>query len=74
MDDMKMELVNPEWVILNEINNKELNQEDVAKTYALIIIQKLQVNWRKINKAIVDRWTYEGLERIKELAWNNINR
>lgn len=67
---MKIELMFPEKIILTEISDKKATQKDVAMTYRIIIQQKLKVDWKKINKAIVDRWSRSGLERIKQLAWS----
>lgn len=64
-------LTNPEWVILNEIENRKLKQIDIAKTYNIILKNNITVNWEKINKAIVDRWSRAGLENIKTLAWTD---
>ena len=67
---MKFKLMNAEKIILDEISNKKLAQNDIAKTYALIIQQGLPVNWQSINQAIVDRWSLAELRKIKELAWS----
>ncbi len=67
---MKIELMFPEKIILTEISDKKATQKDVAMTYRIIIQQKLKVDWKKINKAIVDRWSRAGLERVKNLAWS----
>lgn len=64
------ELVDPENVILEEINNKELKQNDIAQTYFLIIRQGTKVDWKKINQAIINRWSKSGLDKIKKLAWS----
>lgn len=69
---MRMELVNPEFVILNEIENKELKQKDIAQTMALIMKlgQTDEVNWKKVSEAIINRWSKSGFVRIKEMAWS----
>lgn len=63
--------------ILSEIENKKLKQKDIAKTYAIAIeydnkiIQP--VYWKKINEAIIKRWSRAGLKKVKEMAWKNIS-
>ncbi len=61
-------LINPEKIILDEIGDKRFIQKDIAKTYHLVLLQGLEVDWSKINKAIVKRWSRTGLDRIKKLA------
>jgi hypothetical protein len=64
-----MEMTCCEQVILNEIE-QGLNQTEVAKSYALAIRSSWPTNWRKVNDAIIARWSKAGLERIKKLAWS----
>lgn len=65
---MPLEIMNPEFVIENEIANGA-NQKEVARTYALALRTMDSVDWKRINKAIVGRWP-KGLERVKNLAWS----
>jgi len=67
---MTFEITNGEETILIEISNKKLKQKDIAQTYALIIRSGEKVDWKKINTAIVNRWSMSGLKKIKEMAWN----
>ncbi len=61
----------PEQTILGEIADRRMNQKDVAKTYALILRDSPNsVDWAKINEAIMNRWSFAGLERIKRMAWS----
>ncbi len=66
------ELANCEKTILDEIEMKELKKIDVAKTYALILksSERNIVDWPKVNKAIINKWSRSGLEWIKEMAWS----
>ena len=66
------ELANCEKTILDEIEMKELKRIDVAKTYALILksSERNIVDWPKVNKAIINKWSRSGLEWIKEMAWS----
>ena len=57
-------------VLLHEIKMKEINQKDVACTYALALRSSEITNWKSINHAIINRWSMAGLKRIKEMAWS----
>lgn len=65
-----IEIYDAENVILNEIEDKSFKQVDVAKTYSLIMMSDVDVDWVTINRAIIRRWSVSGLERIKQLAWS----
>jgi len=41
----------------------------LALTYALAIKSREEKDWKKINKAIVKKWSLSGLKRVKKLAW-----
>lgn len=71
---MKIEMVNPQEVIMREIADPRMTQKDIAVTYAFIIRQKpATADWAKINSAIVARWKGKtALTRIKELAWKYV--
>lgn len=69
---MRIELVNPQKVILEEIAGGA-SQESVALTYAFIIRQEPHADWPTINKAIQQRWpSKSGLLRVKRLAWKYV--
>ena len=60
-----------EGVILKEIQDKTLNQINIALTYATAIHADpiAKFNWEKVNNAIINRWSKSGLLRVKKLAW-----
>ncbi len=66
---MTFEIENIPAVILQEIANPKLKQTDIAKTYLLAIQSREEIDWPKINQAIVARWSKFGLNRIKTMAW-----
>ena len=66
---MRVELWNLERVILEEIENPKINRNSVALTYAFCLRENDQINYRRINRAILDRWTFSSLEYIKARAW-----
>jgi hypothetical protein len=62
-------LSTPTETLLEEINVLKLTQEDVAITYALALRDRDNVDWPRVNAAIVERWSLSGLKRIKRVAW-----
>ena len=70
---MRTELALCEQTLLREIADKRMKRLDVAKTYALAIRSSewTNVNWRKVNKAIVERWSLHSLNWIKKKAWSD---
>ena len=67
---MILELACCEATLLQEIGNTVFKQKDVAKTYALAMrsSEVKKIDWGKVNRAIIERWSKSGLERIKQLA------
>ncbi len=65
---MRIVMTDCQETILREIATPSLKQLDVAQSYALTMESGEQVDWAKINKAIMDRWSKSGLIRIKEMA------
>jgi hypothetical protein len=61
-------------VLLQDIRAKEATQKDIALTYAMAIKSASQgddrPDWPTINRAILDRWSMSGLERIKKRAFD----
>jgi len=68
-DNFTMELLCCEDTILNEIEHKECKRKDIALTYYLCMTSSEEVDWGKINKAIIERWSFSGLEYIKAEAY-----
>jgi len=69
---LRPELANCENMILREIADKKFKQRDIAQTYALSIVSSEHdnIDWVKVNRAIIERWSKSGLERIKKMAWS----
>jgi hypothetical protein len=57
-----------ESTLLAEISMPELKKKDIAQTYRLSMDSSEKVNWFKINKAIIDRWSMSDLRDIKAMA------
>ena len=66
------ELTNVSRVILEEIENRKFTQAAIATTYALAIVSPETIAWDDVNQAIIARWSFRGLERIKAMAWANV--
>lgn len=67
MSEWTIEIACVESVIENEIK-QGLNQKQIAQTYALALRSSWPTDWAKVNKMIMDRWSFAGLNRIKNLA------
>lgn len=69
---MKIELMDCENVLLREIATPEAHQRDIAQTYRLAMesSERDRIDWGKVNRAIIDRWSKAGLVRVKEMAWS----
>jgi hypothetical protein len=64
-------LVNCTNVIISQIESGS-PQREIAKTYCLAMssegAEMDAPDWKKINAAIVTRWSVSGLERVKKMA------
>ena len=69
---MTFEMVDPQAVILREIQEYKLVQKSVALTYVFCIRQQSEVDFGVVNRAIIERWSMSGLKRIKKMAWKHI--
>lgn len=67
---MTLELTNCTNMLLDEISNKKFKQKDISQTYALSLRSSFPTNWKKVNQAIINRWSKSGLDRIKKMAWS----
>lgn len=69
MNDCVLELTCVESVIENEIA-QGLKQKQIAQIYALALVSSWPTDWRRVNEAIIKRWSFAGLNRIKNMAWS----
>lgn len=67
---MKAELMCCESTLLSEIPHPEMTKKCVAMTYRLALESSEKVDWAKVNKAIIDRWSFSALHDIKNWAWS----
>jgi len=70
---MRVELVNPTKVLLEEIYGKEFKRNDIAITYARAL-RSTGTDWAMVNRAIMNRWSFAGLEYIKKRAWKMLTK
>ena len=63
-------MANCENTIMQEIENKQCGRLDIAKLYWLALRCNDDIDWRRINSAILERWSYSALEWIKRQAWS----
>ncbi len=68
---MYFKLVHPEEGILEEIANPKMTRNAVALTFAYCIRQRGEdeIDFKKINQAILARWSLSSLDYIKKRAW-----
>lgn len=68
-EKITIELMCCDDVMLNEIKNG-CTQKELAKTYALALRSSYPTDWKKVNLAIIERWSHSGLNRVKTMAWS----
>jgi hypothetical protein len=57
-------------LLLQEIQDQDMGERDVAQSYALAMRSSEDWNVPRVNGAIVNRWGIEGLKEIKKMAWD----
>lgn len=67
---MKIELMNCEENILEEIKHSDITRDLIVSSYYWCIKSTEPVNWKKINQAIIKKWSRSGLLYIKKKAWD----
>ena len=71
---IRMELTNCEATLLRDIAEPTATRRYVAETYALAIRSSYHptVDWGKVNRAIIERWSLSALNWIKREAWKRV--
>lgn len=69
-DGWTIEMVNCENQLIGEIANPNFKRRDVAQTYALALksSERDKINWKRVNMAIIKRWSVSALNWIKQQA------
>ena len=66
---MYITIGDPENQIMQEIEEGH-TQDSIALTYAFCIRDhRYSVDWKKINRAIINRWSKHAMIHIKQTAW-----
>ena len=67
-----LELADCENHLLREIADKRMKRRDVAQSYALALrsSERDRMDWGKVNRAILERWSKATLLWIKTQAWS----
>lgn len=71
---MIFELTNPEATLLEEVAMPQITRKTIALTYAYAMRSSVPVDFAKVNRAIIERWSFSGLEYIKQLAWKRFEK
>ncbi len=72
---MRIEMVCCEDTLLDELaGGRAVTRRMVALTYAFAICssEHSTIDWSRVNKAIIERWSPHALEWIKREAWKLI--
>jgi hypothetical protein len=68
-DKFRIELTDAEGQLLAEIADPKMTRRQVALTYGLAVRgDQSRVDWPKVNRAIVARWSPSALDWIKKFA------
>ena len=67
---MKIELCCCEQTLLLEIKSPQMTKKYIAMIYGLALKSEEKVDWAKVNKAIIERWSMSALHDIKSWAWS----
>lgn len=63
-----------EQTLLREIAEPTLKRSDIAQTYRLAMQAQEnteeKIDWGKVNRAIIARWSFSALLWIKKQAWS----
>lgn len=66
-------MVDVQGQLEREIADERMKRDDVALTYAFGIRDcPDEVDWPKVNRLIIDRWSIAALRYIKEQAWREV--
>lgn len=68
--EMRIELADCENTLLSEIADKAFKRKDIALTYSMAMASSegVTLDWGKVNRAIISRWSVSGLLWIKKEA------
>lgn len=67
---LRIEMVDCERMILSEIEQPKVRRKTVAMTYAFCLRSSEDIDFSKVNRAIINRWSLSALDWIKKQAWS----
>lgn len=68
------ETVDLQEKILEKISNHKFKRKDVSVPYAVALGALNRIVWSVVNQTIRERWSYSGLNFIKDRAWKIAER
>ena len=71
---MEIELINCTDTLLDLVASKDSKRDDIAKFYYWALRSSEETDWKKVNEAIIKRWSHSALTYIKTLAWKKLER
>ena len=66
---MIVQLLDCERIILQMVADKEAIRDSIVTPYAFAICSDEEIDFKKINMAIIERWSMNALRYIKHKAW-----
>lgn len=66
---LRVDMVDPQGQLEREIADKRMTRDDVAATYAFALRQQDEVDFPRVNRLIMERWSRSALEYVKGKAW-----
>ena len=64
----------PEQIVVDAVNDYGSTRDSVALVYAMALRTNAHIDWKRVNGAILLRWSPSGLEYIKRHAWKRATR
>ena len=59
---------------LRAIASPKMKKPDIAVIYILLLTRTTHADIEKINREIMIRWSHSGLQDIKRMAWQEVER
>lgn len=60
--------------LLHQVSMREVTQPMLAETYAMAMLSSEETDWHAVNEAIIARWSFSGLNRVREIAAHKLAR
>lgn len=59
-------------ILLEEIPNREIDEDSLALSYAFGIVGSEKIDWARVNESIIKHRSRSALTRIKKKAWKRV--